>query len=96
MNRKILSPKIIEDRLNQASKENIWFFIKKINNQLVNNPIKLDKSIDVIADYWVDESFIHRLIDLYKAEGWERIEYRFTEPENGFQGKTIVSFYPPE
>ena len=94
--RQVLGPEVIQHRMATAQEENVWYFIKKVNEQLLKNPINLDGSIDVLTYYHVDEDFINRLIDVYKGVGWTNITYRFTDNDvdNNKMGQTIVNFKP--
>lgn len=94
--RQILGPDIIQKRMATAQQKNIWYFVKRVNEQLLRNPINLDGSIDVITYYQVDEDFVKRLVDMYKEAGWNNITYRYTDHDyaNNKMGQTIVNFKP--
>ena len=94
--RQIIGPEVVQNRMKVAQDENVWYFIKRINEQLLKNPINLDGSITVKTYYHVDEDFIKRLIDMYKDAGWGNITYYYTDNDtvNNTMGQTVVTFKP--
>ena len=92
--RKVFGPEIIAERMELVKEGNIWQFVKKINKQLAENNIREDGSIDVIANFIMPENLLTKLEELYREAGWKGFDVRFTDPVDGYSGKTIVTLTP--
>jgi len=92
--RKVIGPEIVSARLAKISEGNVWFFVRKINKKLEENPIRSDGSIEITADFVMADELYYRLRKMYIDAGWSNIERTNTEPVDGYPGKTIVRFYP--
>ena len=91
--RKVIGPEIVSERMAKIAEGNVWFFITKINKMLEVNPIRLDGSIEITADFVMSDELYYRLHKMYLDAGWSNIERTNTEPTGGYPGKTIVRFY---
>jgi len=91
---KVVGADIVAARMKKVVEGNIWQYIDKINKQLLTNNIREDGSIDVVANFIVDPEIMSKLEEKYRSVGWGRFDVRYTEPEDGYSGKTIVTMAP--
>lgn len=94
MIRQVVGPEVIVERSQRLTEQNIWFFIESINQQLRKNPINQDGSINVMTPHLIEESFLHRLIDMYLEAGWSEITYTFVHSTDNDPDWTKAVFKP--
>jgi len=92
--RKIIGPGIVASRMETVSNLPIWLVVGKVNAQLLKNPIKLDGSIEVYADFPLAPTLLQRVKDMYFDEGWTSITHEYRASIGGFPGITVVTFTP--
>ena len=92
--RKILGPEIVQRRLQMVTENNVWNYVDKINKQLAVNNIREDGSIDIVANFIMDDELFAKLKSMYLSAGWDRFEVSYTDPVDGYSGKTVVRVYP--
>lgn len=93
-NRRVLGPEIVAERLSRITEQNVWFFVKEVNKQLITNPIRKDGSIDIIAYFKFEGEFLTKLIDIYLNAGWDRATIKYIAETDGYPEHTIVTLYP--
>jgi hypothetical protein len=96
MNKPILGPEILDERMEYMSTKSMWYFVDTINHALKTNSVSSDGHITVVIRYNIDSEIINKLVDLYITNGWEDINVTLTGSAGSLYGTTEFEFIPPE
>ena len=95
MNKPILGPEVLDERVSYMSTKSMWYFVDIINHSLKTNSVSSEGHITVIIRYNIDSDIINKLVDLYITNGWEDITVTLTGSAGSLYGTTEFEFIPP-
>jgi len=95
INRKVINPGIVNQRLFKRQQNNVWNYVTDINKQLTHNKIMIDNTIVVSTSFVIDQTLIDQIIELYQEAGWVIDDVIIVEPVDNDPGSTSIIFNPP-
>jgi len=95
MSKKVISPDILEKRVDYMSTKSIWYYIEILNHGLQVNQVEPTGLIRVRIKYNIDSHFIDQIISIYENAGWAEVNITLTGTDSSLYGTTEFEFVPP-